>query len=115
MAKRKRPKSPKGAPSNPMGMMQQIQQMQQDILEAQNQLAEETITSTSGGGVVSVTVTGDQKVTDVKIAPELLEDADADMLQDLLITAFNSALDDSRKMAEERLTPLTSGLSGLGL
>ncbi len=112
MAKRKRPK---GKLSNPMGMMEQIQQMQQQIVQAQNQLAEEKITATSGGGVVSVTITGDQRCTDIQIAPELLQEGDAEMLQDMLVAAINSALEQSRQMAEERLTPLTSGLSGLGL
>jgi len=115
MAKRKRPRSPQGMSRNPTGMMQQIQQIQEQVLEAQQQLMEETITVSAGGGAVEVTITGDQRCRDIKIAPEVLEDADVDMLQDLLITAFNSALEQSREMAEKRLGPLTSGLSGLGL
>jgi DNA-binding YbaB/EbfC family protein len=98
-----------------MGMMQQIQQIQEQVLEAQQQLMEETITVSAGGGAVEVTITGDQRCKDIKIAHEVLEDVDAEMLQDLLVTAFNSALEQSREMAEERLGPLTSGLSGLGL
>ncbi|MFQ5615127.1 MAG: YbaB/EbfC family nucleoid-associated protein [Anaerolineales bacterium] len=115
MAKRKRPRRPRGPRSNPAGMMQKIQQLQQQMLEAQQELAEETFTTSAGGGVVEVTVTGDQRCADIKIAPELLEDGDAEMLQDLIITAFNSALDQSREMAEQRLSPLTTGLGGLGL
>ncbi len=111
MAKRSKGRGPKGPGSNPMQMMQQIQQQ---VLEAQNQLAEEKITATAGG-VVSVTVSGDQRCLAVEISPEVLEDGDAEMLQDLLLTAFNSALDASRQLADERLGPLASGLSGLGL
>jgi DNA-binding YbaB/EbfC family protein len=114
MAKRKRPKAPKGM-GNPMGMMQQLQALQQQVLEAQEQLAEETITGTAGGGVVKVTVTGDQRCTAIEIAPEVLEDGDAELLQDMILTAFNQALEASRAMAEERLGPLTSGLGGMGL
>ena len=115
MAKRNKPRMPKSAGSGQMGMMQQLQQIQQQVLEAQNQLAEETVTGTAGGGVVKVTVTGDQRCTAVEIAPEVLEDGDAEILQDMILAAFNTALDGSRQMAEERLGPLTSGLGSLGL
>ena len=92
------------------GMMQQLQQLQQQLAEAQEKLAEETVTATAGGGAVKVTVTGDQKCTAVEIAPELLEDADAEMLQDLILSAMSMALDQSRELAAERMGPLASGL-----
>jgi len=92
------------------GMMQQLQQMQQQLAEAQEKLAEETVTATAGGGAISVTMTGDQKCTDVKIAPEFLEDMDAEMLQDMLLSVVNLALDQSRDLAAERMGPLASGL-----
>ncbi len=92
------------------GMMQQLQQLQQQLADAQAQLAEETVTASAGGGAVKVTVTGDQKCTAVEIAPELLEDADAEMLQDLVLSAMNLALDQSRELAAERMGPLASGL-----
>ena len=66
--------------------------------------------ATTGGGAVKVTVTGDQRCQAVEIDPEILQDADVDMLQDLILTAFNTALDKSREMAAERLGPLSSGL-----
>ena len=92
------------------GMMQQLQQMQQQLAEAQQQLAEETVTATAGGGAISVTVTGDQKCTDVTIDPEFLEDMDAEMLQDLVLSAVNLALDKSRELAAEKMGPLAGGL-----
>lgn len=101
-------KGPKG--QNPMGMMGQLQKLQEQLQEAQAKLAEETVTATAGGGAISITVTGDQRCTEVKIDPGLLEDADVEMLQDLVLTAFNSALDKSREMAAERLGPLAGGL-----
>jgi len=92
------------------GMMQQLQQMQQQLAEAQEKLAEETVTATAGGGAISVTMTGDQKCTEVKIAPEFLEDIDAEMLQDMVLSAVNMALDKSRELAAEKMGPLASGL-----
>ena len=92
------------------GMMQQLQQMQEQLAEAQEKLKEETVTATAGGGAISVTVTGDQKCTDVKITPELLEDVDSEMLQDLVLSAVNMALDKSRELAAERMGPMASGL-----
>jgi DNA-binding YbaB/EbfC family protein len=92
------------------GMMQQIQRMQQQLAEAQAKLAEETVTATAGGGAIKVTMTGDQKCKMVEINPELLKEADAEMLQDLVLSVVNMALDQSRELASQRLGPLASGL-----
>ncbi len=102
----------KGGPKgqNPMGMMGQIQKLQEQIQAVQAQLAEETVTGTAGGGAVKVTVTGDQRVKSVEIDPEILKDADVEMLQDLLLAAFNNGLDASRDLASQRLGPLAGGL-----
>jgi len=102
-------KSPKMG-QNPMNMMGQLQKLQEQLQETQAKLAEELITATAGGGAVKVTVTGDQKVRSIEIDPEVLKDADVEMLQDLLLTALNSALDKSRDLASERLGPLAGGL-----
>jgi len=101
----KAPKGPGG-----MGMMNQLQKLQEQLAQAQAQLAEETVTASAGGGVVEVTVTGDQRCTEIKIDPDVLQDADVEMLQDLFLTAFNAALDKSREMAAQRLGPLAGGL-----
>jgi DNA-binding YbaB/EbfC family protein len=66
-----------------------------------------------GGGVVIVTMNGHQEVTDIKIEPDILEGADAEMLQDLLISAFNSALEKSKALSEERMGAITGGLEGM--
>jgi nucleoid-associated protein EbfC len=97
------------------GMMAQIQQMQQQMAQAQSELAEETVEVTVGGGVIRIVMTGDQVCQSVKIAPELLEDADAEMLQDLITTGINAALDKSRTLAEEKMGPFTELLGGMGL
>ena len=95
---------------NPMGMMGQLQKLQEQIQQVQEQLAEETVTATAGGGAVKITVTGNQHCRGVEIDPALLQDTDVEMLQDLVLTAFNNALEASRNMAAERLGPLAGGL-----
>lgn len=95
-------------------MLQQLKAMQEQMEIAQSQLAEETVTASVGGGAVQITMTGDQQCRLVKIDPELIKDADVEMLQDLMLSAINTALEQSRKMAADRLGPLTGGLSGFG-
>lgn len=92
------------------GMMAQIQKLQKQMEEAQAQLALETVTASAGGGAIKVTMTGDQKCKAVEISPDLLKDADAEMLQDLVLSAVNMALDQSRELAAERMGPLAGGL-----
>lgn len=96
--------------NNPMGMMGQIQKLQEQLQETQAKLADETVTSSAGGGAVKVVVTGDQRVRSVEIDPELLKEADVEMLQDLILAALNSGLDKSRDLAADRLGPLAGGL-----
>jgi DNA-binding YbaB/EbfC family protein len=105
---------PAGGKQQQGGMMQQIKRMQEQMEAAQTQLAEETVTASVGGGAVKVTMTGDQHCKAVVIEPDLLKDADAEMLQDLILSAVNMSLDQSRKLQEERMGPLAGGLSGMG-
>jgi hypothetical protein len=91
-------------------MMAQLQKIQAQMAVAQEQLAIETVTATAGGGAISVTMTGDQKCKSVQIAPEFLKDTDADMLNDLVLTTVNMALDKSRELQEKRMGPLAGGL-----
>lgn len=92
------------------GMMQQIQKLQKQMEEAQAKLAEETVSATAGGGAIKVTMTGDQKCKSVEISPEFLKDADAEMLQDMVLSAVNMALDESRALQEKLMGPLAGGL-----
>lgn len=96
------------------GMMSQIKKMQEQLAAAQEQLAVETVTASVGGGVIKITMTGDQHCKSVLIDPEILKDADPEMLQDLVLSAINAALDQSRDMAEKKMGPLAGGLGGLG-
>lgn len=97
------------------GMMGQIKKMQEQLAAAQEQLAVETVTASVGGGVIKINMTGDQHCKNVQIDPEILKDADPEMLQDLVLSAINAALDQSRDMASEKMGPLAGGLGGLGL
>jgi len=92
------------------GMMQQLQKLQQQMAEAQAKLAEETVSATAGGGAIKVTMTGDQKCKSVEISPEFLKDADAEILQDMVLSAVNMALDESRALQEKLMGPLAGGL-----
>ena len=95
-------------------MMRQIQKLQEQMEAAQAALADETVTASDGGGVVKVTMTGDQHCKSVEISPEILEDADAEMLQDLILSAVNLALDQSRELQSQKMGPLAGGIPGLG-
>ena len=88
------------------GVMQQIQQLQEQMIKAQEALAEEQVTGSAGGGAVQVTASGDQRILEVKVDPVVLEDGDAELLEDMVLSATNQALEESRKLAESKLGPL---------
>jgi nucleoid-associated protein EbfC len=94
---------------NQQQMMKQLQQVQARMAKMQEELNEVTVTGTAGGGVVSVTVDGHQKVLGVTIGPEALEEG-AEMLSDLVLAACNDALDKSREAAAANMAQLTAGL-----
>jgi len=93
-------------------LLQQVQQLQEEMLAAQEALKQETVEVTVGGGMVTITMTGGQEVQDVKLVPEVVDPDDIEMLQDLLVAAFNEALEQTRKLSEERMAPFTSLLQG---
>lgn len=92
------------------GMMQQMQRLQEQLIRTQEELAQETLVHSAGGGAIKITITGDQRIQAVAIDPDLIKDGDVEMLQDLILTAVNGALDASRALAAERLGPLSGGL-----
>jgi len=101
---------PPGGGSSGGGKMQQFQRLQEQLAAAQARLAEENVTASAGGGAVKVTMSGDQHCQEVLIDPALLKDVDAEMLQDLVLSAVNLALDQSRDLASKSLGPLAGGL-----
>lgn len=92
-------------------MLKQLRQMQKDLVKAQKELAKESVSAEAEGGALRVTLSGDQRLTDLQISPELLASGDAKKLASQLQKAFNEALEKSRKLAQERLGPLSSGLN----
>ncbi len=92
------------------GMVAQLQKLQKQMEEAQAKLAEEVVAVTTGGGAIKITMTGDQKCKAVEISPEFLKDADAEMLQDMVLSAVNMALDQSRELQQKLMGPLSAGL-----
>jgi nucleoid-associated protein EbfC len=120
----RRPKGPgpgKGAAGpDVQGMMAQVQRMQQEMAAAQEQLAQETVSASSGGGMVSVEVTGDLRVTAVTIDPQAVDPEDVEMLADMVTAAVNEALRAAQELAAGRMGGATEGLDlgglgGLGL
>lgn len=96
-------------------MMKQVQQLQAQMMQAQEQLATETVTVSVGGGAVTVVMSGQQELREVKINPEVVNAEDVDMLQDLIIAAVNEAAAKSREMAEQKMAPLAGALNLPGL
>lgn len=90
-------------------MLKQLQQMQAKMAKMQEELDEATVTGTAGGGAISVTVNGQQKVMAVTIEPDVLEEG-AELLADMVMAATNDALDKSRDLAAQQMGQLTAGL-----
>jgi DNA-binding YbaB/EbfC family protein len=106
----------KGRSGGAKGMMAQLQKMQQQLEQAQEELADEMVEVTTGGGAVRIKMSGTQRCHQVTIDPALLEEADAEMLQDLVLLAVNQAIHESQVVAARKLGPLSGGMGqGLGL
>ncbi len=96
-------------------MMAQAQKMQQNMMKAQEELAQERVEGSSGGGMVKVTVTGQSDVVAVKISPEVVDPEDVEMLEDMILAAVHDAVEKSKTVAEKKMGSLgvPSGLGGL--
>ena len=95
---------------NMMGMMKQIQKMQEKMAEVQQELEGKTVVGEAGGGMVKVTVNGRQQLVKVAIEKEVIDPADPEMLEDLIVAATNKALEEAARMAQEEMAKVTSGL-----
>jgi DNA-binding YbaB/EbfC family protein len=96
-------------------MMKQAQKLQAKMLRIQEELAEKTIESTAGGGMVKVVANGKQQIVSIQIEKEVVDPDDVDMLQDLVMAAVNDALTKSQEMVSTEMAKLTGGLSIPGL
>lgn len=99
-----------GGMPNMQQLMEQAQKMQEDLAAAKEQIAEAEFEGSSGGGSVKVTMTGDKKLTAVKISPDVVDVDDLEMLEDLIIAAANDA---DRKAEEYIKETMPEGANGL--
>ncbi len=95
---------------NIMKMMKQAADLQQRMQAKQAELAERTIEHTSGGGMVTVIARGDLTVERVRLNPQVVDPADVEMLEDLIASAVNGALQAVREMVAQEMASLTEGL-----
>ena len=103
---------PGGMPGNMNNLMKQAQKMQKQMEEAQKNLEEQEVTATAGGGAVEVTVSGKHEVTKVKLAEEVVDPDDIEMLEDLVMAATNEALRMAEDANAEVMNKMTGGLGG---
>ncbi len=95
------------------GLMAQYQQMQADMAKAQQELENETVTVTAGGGAISIVITGHQRLQSIAIDPDLIDPEEAEMLQDMLVAGINAAIEQSQAMSAERMESITGDMGGL--
>lgn len=96
-------------------MMEQVQQMQAQMQQAQEDLKNETVQASAGGGMVTVTATGAGEIKQIVIDPKAIDPDDPEMLADMVTAAVNEALRSSQSLLESKLGPALGGLHGLGL
>jgi len=96
-------------------MMKQAQQLQTKMLKLQEELAEKTVETSSGGGMVKVVANGKQQLVSIQIEPEVVDPDDVEMLQDLILAAANDALAKAQEMVAGEMNKLTGGLNIPGL
>jgi DNA-binding YbaB/EbfC family protein len=104
-------------PPNINKMLKQVQQMQADMAQAQDQLKNEVVEASAGGGMVTVKVSGDLEIKEIKIDPDAVDPEDVELLQDMVLAATNEAIRSAQELANRKLGGLTGGLDlgGLGL
>lgn len=96
-------------------LLQQAQQMQAEVAKAQEQLANERVEASVGGGMVTVTATGSGEIVAVKIRPEAIDPDDPDSLEDLVVAGVNEALRNANDLMQSKLGGAMGGLGNLGL
>ena len=103
-----------GMPGNMNNLMKQAQRMQRQMEESQKNLEEAEYTAKAGGGAVEVTVSGKKEVKSLKLAADVVDPDDIEMLQDLIVAALNEAFGQVDSASEAAMGKLTGGLGGFG-
>lgn len=96
---------------NPMKMIQQAQQMQKAMQKVQEELGNQEVTGTSGGGAVTVTMTGKSEVRRVKISADVVDKTDIETLEDLVTAAVNDAQTKAFDLAQSEMKKITGGMN----
>jgi DNA-binding YbaB/EbfC family protein len=96
-------------------MLRQVQQMQAEVMKAQEQLKNEVVEASAGGGMVTVKMSGDLELKEITIDPGAIDPEDAELLQDMVQAAVNEAIRSAQELATSKMGQATGGLGGLGL
>ena len=96
-------------------LLRQAQQLQQRLAKVQEELEQETVEASAGGGAVTVRVTGKQKLQSITIDPAAVDPQDVGMLEDLVLAAVNEAMDKAQELAAQRVNAITGGMKIPGL
>jgi nucleoid-associated protein EbfC len=96
-------------------MMKQVQQMQAQMAKAQEDLKNEVVEASAGGGMVTVKVGGDLVIREITIDPAAVDPEDVELLQDMVLAATNEAIRSAQELAASKMGAVTGGLGGLGL
>ncbi len=104
-----------GGSQNMNQMLKQAQKMQEEIQRVQSELDEKTFKASVGGGAVEIEIQGNKTVQSLKIKPEVVDPEDVEMLEDLIMSAFNEAINNIEKESEEEMSKVTGGVSLPGL
>lgn len=109
------PKGMGGGAQNMNGMIKQAQKMQEQITSLQEDIENREFTATTGGGAVNLTMSGRKIVKSLEIKPEVVDPSDIEMLQDLIISAFNECVNQIEEVSENEMGAITGGVSFPGL
>jgi DNA-binding YbaB/EbfC family protein len=95
-------------------ILKQAQQMQSEMMKVQDELKNEVVEATVGGGMVAVKMSGDLELKEIRIDPEAVDPDDVDMLQDLVLAAVNEAIRSAQELAASKMNQAAGGLGGMG-
>ena len=99
---------------NMNAMLKQVQKMQADMVKAQEELKNEVVEASAGGGMVTVKISGDLELRELSIDPEAVDPEDVELLQDMVLAATNEALRSAQELAANKMQQATGGLGGPG-
>jgi len=99
---------------NMNAMLKQVQKMQADMAKAQEELKNEIVEASSGGGMVTVKVSGDLEIREIRIDPEAVDPEDVELLQDMVLAAVNEAVRSAQELAATKMNAAAGGLAGPG-